>query len=59
MPKIYGNIWSGHLPNRNKRATHFVDFDVYPFNATYPNFTSGPAYLFSSVLLQPLLKAGE
>jgi len=56
QPKIYGNVFSGHLPQRNVTHKHHVNYEVYPHNIHYPNFTSGPAYLISSTVLRPLLK---
>lgn len=58
QPKIYGNVFSGHMPQRNTSHKHFVNYQVYPHEIHYPNFTSGPAYLVSSKVLRPLLKKG-
>ncbi|CAL8122781.1 unnamed protein product [Orchesella dallaii] len=56
QPKIYGNVFSGHYPQRDAWFKHKVSYKIYPHNMSYPNFTSGPSYLVSAKVLRPLLK---
>ncbi|XP_035707484.1 lactosylceramide 1,3-N-acetyl-beta-D-glucosaminyltransferase isoform X2 [Folsomia candida] len=54
QPKIYGHVFSGHLPKRNESHKHHLKYDIYPRDIPYPDFTSGPAYLMSMGIVRPL-----
>ncbi|XP_018327138.1 beta-1,3-galactosyltransferase 5-like [Agrilus planipennis] len=53
---IYGKIAKYWKPSRDQRSKHYVSFPE--FNGTiYPEFTTGPAYVFPAFLSQELFQA--
>ncbi|CAL4109887.1 unnamed protein product [Meganyctiphanes norvegica] len=52
---MYGRLGHHWTPNRNKKSKYFVDEKSYTAKY-YPDFLSGPAYLFTSDISEILLE---
>ena len=50
---MYGRLAKGWNPRRNKTSKHFVDTATYS-KTIYPDFLTGPAYLFTSDIVNDM-----
>ena len=50
---MYGRLAKGRNPRRNKTSKHFVDTETYS-KTEYPDFLTGPAYLFTSDIINDM-----
>jgi hypothetical protein len=50
--KIYGHLVTAGEPDRNETSKFFLSYDQFSGN-TFPDYVTGPAYLFSSTLIAP------
>ena len=57
QPKIYGRLAKKWKPVRNKKSKYYISFQQYK-KTVYPDFTTGPAYLFSTRIVRPLFDKG-
>jgi hypothetical protein len=51
-PKIYGHLVTAGEPDRRETSKFFLSYDQFSGNA-FPDYVTGPAYLFSSTLIAP------
>ncbi|ODN06437.1 Beta-1,3-galactosyltransferase 1 [Orchesella cincta] len=56
-PKLYGRLARKWKPVRNKRSKYYISFQQYK-KTVYPDFNTGPAYLFSTRIVRPLFEKG-
>jgi hypothetical protein len=49
-PKIYGHLVRNGEPDRRETSKFFLSYDQFSGN-TFPDYVTGPAYLFSSTLI--------
>jgi len=56
-PKLYGRLARKWKPVRNKKSKYYISFQQYK-KTIYPDFTTGPAYLFRARLARPLFDKG-
>ena len=50
---MYGRLGKGWKPIRSKKSKYFVDAQTYS-KTTFPEFVTGPAYLFTSDIVEEL-----
>jgi hypothetical protein len=51
-PKIYGHLVRAGEPDRRETSKFFLSYEQFSGN-TFPDYVTGPAYLFSSTLIAP------
>jgi hypothetical protein len=56
-PKFYGYLAEGWPPIRYESSKYFLPFEQFSEN-TFPDFLTGPAYLFSTVIVQSFFEKG-
>lgn len=50
---LYGRLAKGWKPVRSKRSKYYVDLGTYS-KTTYPDFVTGPAYLFTNDIVEEM-----
>jgi hypothetical protein len=56
-PKFYGRLVEGWKPVRSEDSQYFLPFDQFS-ESTFPDFVTGPAYLFSTGIVQSFFEKG-
>jgi hypothetical protein len=56
-PKFYGRLVEGWEPVRSEDSQYFLPFDQFS-ESTFPDFVTGPAYLFSTGIAQSFFEKG-
>jgi hypothetical protein len=57
VPKFYGRLVEGWKPVRDPRSPYFLPYEQFSDNV-FPNFVTGPSYLFSTLIAQSLFNRG-
>jgi hypothetical protein len=56
-PKFYGRLVEGWEPVRSEDSQYFLPFEQFS-ESTFPDFVTGPAYLFSTGIAQSFFEKG-
>jgi hypothetical protein len=56
-PKFYGRLVEGWEPVRSEDSQYFLPFEQFS-ESTFPDFVTGPAYLFSTGIVQLFFEKG-